>query len=412
MKAAPLVLILGWYGCSEGQLKRFKALYHDLGLESQCVILPEFQFFEFDQGRQKDLAEEILGPVQDQKLLIHSISNNGFALLQHLIAKPDQVLGVVLDSAPGPWHWPTYLGYPSRSALHVEHSTFAPYSFFQVDDPKYTWTQKISRTFRVARAFRTNWARYHLEYQSPGHFFVRNRVDFPLLFLYSASDIYMPSQYIDYLIEHLKTKQVTVVAKKFEGSGHVAHLKVHPDEYKAEVGTFKPAVVILGFYGSHPNQLAGYIDLYNNLGYKTLTYNLPKPMGWRALEGDQSMYFALLGYMLLHKMEGKSMADCLKGAKQVYEKLKPNWEIHSETHKSPGHHMITEKETFPILFLYSKKDRLIPYTFIEKLLELQASSGRRVIAHDFHESSHVAHLKSFPDKYREVVREFMRECKQ
>ena len=125
-----------------------------------------------------------------------------------------------------------------------------------------------------------------------------------------------------------------------------------------------------------------------------------------ALKGEQQN-FAGIAYFTLD-VDSKSLADRVRKTWEVYKVARVNWERFKEAHKSPGHHMLEKDGEFPLLFLYSEKDKLIPARFMDALVERQRDEfGRMVRAKNFGASGHVAHFKNFPDEYEEEIVRFM-----
>jgi len=68
--------------------------------------------------------------------------------------------------------------------------------------------------------------------------------------------------------------------------------------------------------------------------------------------------------------------------------------------------MMNEKQEWPLLFIYSKKDTQIPWSFIHSVSEAQKLRGRMVVTKMF-TSGHVAHLKNNPKDYSEALKDFL-----
>ena len=62
---------------------------------------------------------------------------------------------------------------------------------------------------------------------------------------------------------------------------------------------------------------------------------------------------------------------------------------------------------WPLLFIYSKKDRLIDWRFISGVVAEQEARGRRVTSLCLEGSGHVAHLKSQPELYTNTIKHFL-----
>lgn len=68
-----------------------------------------------------------------------------------------------------------------------------------------------------------------------------------------------------------------------------------------------------------------------------------------------------------------------------------------------------ENEKWPLLFLYSKTDDLMPYRYVRKLVKMkQDQNQERIICQKlFEKSPHVAHMRKYPEEYREEMKKFL-----
>ena len=71
-----------------------------------------------------------------------------------------------------------------------------------------------------------------------------------------------------------------------------------------------------------------------------------------------------------------------------------------------------ERENWPLLFLYSKTDSLMPYVYVQHLIEVkrEQNSSRKISAKLFEKSAHVAHMRKYPDEYKEEIKKFLEKC--
>jgi hypothetical protein len=71
--------------------------------------------------------------------------------------------------------------------------------------------------------------------------------------------------------------------------------------------------------------------------------------------------------------------------------------------------MNVENEEWPILFLYSTKDNLMAYSYVNKVIQVKRkqNKNRPVISHNFVTSGHVDHMRSHPEDYRKMVKQFL-----
>ena len=71
-----------------------------------------------------------------------------------------------------------------------------------------------------------------------GDFLRQERKKWPELFLYSKKDFYLPWQYMEETIDQRQKEGREVVARCFEKSRHVEHLRGNKSEYVAAVHNF------------------------------------------------------------------------------------------------------------------------------------------------------------------------------
>ena len=79
----------------------------------------------------------------------------------------------------------------------------------------------------------------------------------------------------------------------------------------------------------------------------------------------------------------------------------------------PGVYLIHyEQEKWPLLFLYSKKDVMIPYLYISHAISVkkQQNPSRNVSEKLFENSAHAAHLRTYPQEYKNEIKQFLKQC--
>ncbi|XP_055541929.1 transmembrane protein 53-B [Wyeomyia smithii] len=81
-----------------------------------------------------------------------------------------------------------------------------------------------------------------------------------------------------------------------------------------------------------------------------------------------------------------------------------------EVQTNPSHNLKYECNEWPQLFLYSKTDRLIPYTDIEKFAVYRQKCGTDVRMVCFDRSEHVKHYIRHPQEYIYSVCKFINDC--
>ena len=66
-----------------------------------------------------------------------------------------------------------------------------------------------------------------------------------------------------------------------------------------------------------------------------------------------------------------------------------------------------DRGDWPLLFIYSRADTLIPCHFVSEVVEESEARGRTVTSLCLERSGHVAHLKTYPDLYTRTISQFL-----
>ena len=71
-----------------------------------------------------------------------------------------------------------------------------------------------------------------------------------------------------------------------------------------------------------------------------------------------------------------------------------------------------EQEKWPLLFLYSKKDVMIPHLYISHVISTKRKQNpsRIISAKLFDNSAHTAHLRKYPEEYKNEIKQFLDKC--
>ncbi len=113
-------------------------------------------------------------------------------------------------------------------------------------------------------------------------------------------------------------------------------------------------------------------------------------------------------YFLLTEHK-ESIGVAFHKTKALWREFVKNWPYYEDKFHFPGVHMLQEEEAWPLLFLYSTKDDLMCYTFVEKVIQAQKelNPDRLILSHNFVTSGHVAHSKNHYKEYWSLVRDFL-----
>ena len=106
----------------------------------------------------------------------------------------------------------------------------------------------------------------------------------------------------------------------------------------------------------------------------------------------------------------QSLWTAIKQTLKLSPRSKTNYESFGGATEWPGPYMrYDEDETWPLLFLYSKTDQLLPYTYIEKMIDLKKrqNSSRCVQHKRFDKVKHVMILPKYPKEYQSEVSNFI-----
>ena len=145
--------------------------------------------------------------------------------------------------------------------------------------------------------------------------------------------------------------------------------------------------------GPGPQTLLPIPALFNR---RTRDSSLPRPPG---------KLFLRTAYLSVNLANRLSLRDNLRLVARQWRELEPDPNI-----SWVGHHVKhQDRAVWPLLFIYSKSDRLIPWRFMSGLVEevRARDSDRSVTELCLEQSGHVAHLKTYPDTYTNTVSHFL-----
>uniref|UniRef100_A0A452DIG8 Transmembrane protein 53 n=1 Tax=Bos taurus TaxID=9913 RepID=A0A452DIG8_BOVIN len=229
----PLVILLGWGGCSDKNLAKYSAIYHKRG----CIVIRytapwHMVFFSETLGipSLRVLAQKLLEllfdyEVEKEPLLFHVFSNAGVMLYRYVLELLQthqrfchlRVVGTIFDSGPGDSN---LLGALRALAVVLEHRPAALRLLLLV-----AFTL-VAFLFHVLLAPLT--ALFHT------HFYDRlldAASRWPELYLYSRADEVVLARDVERMVEARLAHQVLVRSVDFVSSAHVSHLRDYPTYY-------------------------------------------------------------------------------------------------------------------------------------------------------------------------------------
>lgn len=227
--SVPVVVILSWMGARHAHLSKYTKFYEDLGYEVHTVVndLKTAIFPPASRAQANRIAQFIADQPAERPVFVHafSIGTGIYGLLldsmRHEKEKLDmfrqRVTGVVFDSGPAPI-------FPKDVAkgLHLVCPMIS----------KAIWEPIASMFFFVTKA---------RQFYGRSEDALR-KVQFPVpqLYFYSGDDKVIPNLKgsVEEFIDKNKQRGVEVYNKFWEKSVHASHLKMHPDEYMANLSSF------------------------------------------------------------------------------------------------------------------------------------------------------------------------------
>lgn len=249
------VLILGWHGSKERQLRPLARWYEARGHVPRIVLTPTFRTMrradgwpEFGVELAASLAKE--HAEDPRRILVHAFSNTGFWTLSALFDAArdrhpellDAHVASILDSGPG---------FPERvrwwfsaryAALAMTPSVLAALGLEKKRRPR-IFHPLVSPPLMVMLAGWHLVARRQVRFMESGHARVRSpHRGKPLLAIYSTADQLVPVRFVEGFLERAEREGVPVERLRFEKSAHVRHFVEHRREYLETVERFLGSV--------------------------------------------------------------------------------------------------------------------------------------------------------------------------
>lgn len=227
--SVPLVILLSWMGANQKSLSKYKAFYESIGYEVHVVMngLKTAIFPPASKKQADHVARVIDIQHPDRPVFVHafSIGTGIYGLfldnLKHdfekLEAVKNKVVGVIFDSGPAP-----IFPHDVAKGLHTVCPMISK-AAWEVAARAFFFLTQARRSFEkgeiALRAF-----------QFPS----------PQLYFYSKDDKVIPNIHnaVEEFIEKNKQRGIEVYNTFWEKSIHATHLKMHPEEYLANLERF------------------------------------------------------------------------------------------------------------------------------------------------------------------------------
>lgn len=225
----PVVVLLSWMGAQQKQLAKYSQFYENLGYEVHLVfnglltaVLPRAT-----REQAQKIEAFVASQPAERPVFVHAFSIGtgvyGMLLdslrddLERLERFKERVAGVVFDSGPAPI-------FPNDVAKGL-HTVCPMIS-------KAVWEPVAGLFFRLTQARKA--------FGASEEALRKGQMDSPQLYFYSLDDKVIPNIHhaIEEFIDKNRQRGVEVYNKFWKNSTHASHLKIHPDEYLANLDSF------------------------------------------------------------------------------------------------------------------------------------------------------------------------------
>jgi fermentation-respiration switch protein FrsA (DUF1100 family) len=233
----PLVVVLGWHGSTERQLRVIARWYEARGHAVRVVITPTFRTMG-RRGAWPAFGRRLARELGETKVILHAFSNAGFwtmsALLDAMKTKP---LCVVIDSAPG---FPETI--PMWFTAKFATAAMMPSLLARAGRTPRTYHRWLSPPLAV---FFGAWhlvAREQVRFMETGQARVIERIrGVPLLAIWSDADTLVPAEHVASFLDRAEHAAIPVTRLHLPDSAHVRHFVQHRHAYFAALAAFLDA---------------------------------------------------------------------------------------------------------------------------------------------------------------------------
>ncbi|CAD5226072.1 unnamed protein product [Bursaphelenchus xylophilus] len=252
----PLVLMLGWGGCTDKQLSKFSDVWLEKGfsvvrysppMEKVLSVLDYPQFVN-------PLYSEISQNLQNRDILLHLFSMNGcnaFVVLYDLLNRTPEgqkilssIKGMVVDSGPADV-------LPKKIAFAIALSVYPPNKKDVASNAARALLYGMLTARLNAQRFKV-WLRDLLgkntypewyAYYKMKEMTAQKQLPTKQMYFYSKKDFVCDAKSIDEFIES-QGPEVEIKRFKFDDSPHVNHFRKHPELYRKECEKFADEILV------------------------------------------------------------------------------------------------------------------------------------------------------------------------
>ncbi|EKV05115.1 DUF829-domain-containing protein [Penicillium digitatum] len=252
------IIISGWGDGMPKHVTKYSDGYHELYPSARIIVILSRTFQATHQSEDARIAAMM--PIVDtvfptptgsgnekERVLVHAMSNTGAIFTaavviayqrRHGADKPFPHRLLVLDSTPGSLVFTSQVARWSR-AMTVGTAKFFPWPFIVTQGIWYAflWASHLWQLLSGSEASGV-WADRILNDQSCV------TTDSSRVYLYSKEDEIIGYRDLEAHVAHAKTLGYSVDLEMFEGSSHVGHMRLHPEQYWNKVSSsWKQAIV-------------------------------------------------------------------------------------------------------------------------------------------------------------------------
>ncbi|KAJ5365266.1 hypothetical protein N7517_008152 [Penicillium concentricum] len=245
------IVISGWGDGMPKHVTKYSNGYHELYPSARIIVILSRTFQATNQSEEARI--EAMMPVVDtvfpaptgsgnekERLLVHAMSNTGAIFTaatviayqrRHGTDKPFPHQLIVFDSTPGSLDFASQVSRWSR-AMAVGTANFFPWPFIITHGLWYAflWANNLWEVL-CGSVFSGVWADRIINDKSCV------TTDSNRLYLYSKEDEIIGYKDLEENVAHAKTLGYLADLEMFEGSSHVGHMRLHPEQYWSKISS-------------------------------------------------------------------------------------------------------------------------------------------------------------------------------